>query len=398
MRAFLILTITVLAILTGSAVADPDVVLAPVATDAGSTGAAAKVRAALAKAGVGTVSDRTIEVVCATDPGCIATAGAELKAQRVLAVTVTTTGKTTKIGVMLVDVPAKLVIGTRDLSFADRKLARALGPAVKKFVADVRSDRAKSVFAEGNQHYNLGEFAPALERYKTAYRILPLAAFQFNIAQCHRKLGQYKEAIAMYQNYLTGVPDASNRELVTQLIKESNTGIEEEQKRIDADASRAADVEKTKAENARKAREAEAFAAAEKHKAEQAQIAADRARYDRHPARKWGYLSAGLGLAATGAGVFFVVRERSLQSSFDAAGCGDRTRLLTADAITQCRDDRESGEQAALFGNIGVAAGGAFLVTAALLLITDPGNVERPDDARVRVSVTPTSIDAVVRW
>jgi len=77
---------------------------------------------------------------------------------------------------------------------------------VKKFVADARSDRAKAIFAEGNQHFNLGEFAPALEKYKTAYRIKPLAAFQFNIAQCHRKLGQYKEAIAMYQNYLTGVP------------------------------------------------------------------------------------------------------------------------------------------------------------------------------------------------
>jgi len=96
--------------------------------------------------------------------------------------------------------------------------------------------------------------------------------------------------------------------------------------------------------------------------------------------------------------MFFVVRERSLQASFDAAGCGDRTRLLTADSITQCRDERERGQRAALFGNIGIATGGAFLVTAALLFLTDPGNVERPDEARARVAVTPTSIQAVIRW
>jgi tetratricopeptide (TPR) repeat protein len=395
MRA--LLTFAIIAFSAGVAMADADVVFGPVSTD-GNAKAIAAVKAALGKAGVGTLSAKTIEVVCATDPGCIATAGAEVGAQRALAVTVTGSGKSMKIGVLLIDIPTKLVIGTRDLEIAETKVARALGPAVKKFVADARSDRAKAIFVEGNQHFNLGEFAPALERYKTAYRILPLAAFQFNIAQCHRKLGQYKEAIAMYQNYLGGVPDASNRALVEQLITESNTAIAEEQMRLDADAGRNADVEKTKAEEARKAREAEAFAAAEKHKAEQARIAADRERYDRHPARKWGYLSAGLGLATTGAGVFFVVRERNLQSSFDSAGCGDRSRLLTADAITQCRDERDQGERAALFGNIGIAAGGAFLVTAALLLLTDPGNVERPDQARAQVSVTPTSIQAVIRW
>ena len=392
-----LLTFAILAFSAGVALADADVVLGPVSIDA-NTKAAAAVKVALGKAGVGTVSDRAIEAVCATDPGCIATAGAALGAQRALAVTVTGSGRSMKIGVMLIDVSAKLVIGTRDLEIAETKVARALGPAVKKFVADARSDRAKAIFAEGNQHFNLGEFAPALERYKTAYRILPLAAFQFNIAQCHRKLGQYKDAIAMYQNYLGGVPDASNRVLVEQLITESTAAIAAEQKRLDADAGRAADVEKTKAEQARKAREAEAFAAAEKSKAEQARIAADRARYDRHPARKWGYLSAGLGLAATGAGVFFILKERTLQSSFDDAGCGDRTRLLTAEAITKCRDDRDQGQRAALFGNVGVAAGGAFLVTAALLLLTDPGNVERPDQVRTAIAVTPTSIEAVIRW
>src|SRR5213075_837707 len=102
------------------------------------------------------------------------------------------------------------------------------GPALAKLVESVTVEKAKALFAEGNQHYNLGEFQQALEMYKLAYRVKPLPAFQFNIAQCHRKLGQHKDAIAMYQAYLVGVPDATNKDIVESLIAESRKAWDQE--------------------------------------------------------------------------------------------------------------------------------------------------------------------------
>jgi Tetratricopeptide repeat len=43
-------------------------------------------------------------------------------------------------------------------------------------------------------------------------------AFLFNIAQCHRQLGNKQEAIKFYRSYLRKVPDAPNAEEVRKLI------------------------------------------------------------------------------------------------------------------------------------------------------------------------------------
>ncbi|HSD85861.1 MAG TPA: hypothetical protein VLB44_00045 [Kofleriaceae bacterium] len=355
-------------------------------------------RAVLVKSTIGRLSPTSTDQVCATDPGCLAKLGQTIGAPSVVAVIVTTSGPTTALTLMLVDVSAALVIGTRDITIPEKKLAKQLDAEIQGFIDSARVDKAKALFAEGNQHYNLGEFKQALEIYKLAYRVKPLPGFQFNIAQCYRKLGQYKDAVAMYQAYLVGVPNADNATTVEGLLKESQDLATKEEQAVAQREKDQLEMEKKKVEGARKVAEAAAMAETEKHKAEQARIARERELYDRHPVRSFTYLGAAVGLVALGGGVYFATQGKNLQTKFDALACGDRSRLLPADQIAVCRDYEDRGKRDALIGNVGLISGGAVLATAVLVYLIDPGNVERPEQPRVGVTIAPTSITAVVRW
>jgi tetratricopeptide (TPR) repeat protein len=302
---------------------------------------------------------------------------------------------------MLVDASTKLLLATRDIDIPKKKLAKDLGPALNKFIDDAVVDKAKALFAEGNEHYNLGEFAPALERYKLAYRVKPLPAFQFNIAQCHRKLGQYPDAIAMYQAYLVGVPSAQNKATVESLIAETKKLLADQQALERQRESERLATEQKKAEEARKATEAKAAADAEAAKADQARIAAQRARdatFNRHPARGWMLLTGALGLATGGAGAYFALQTRDEQRKFDALDCGDPMKkpLLDMATLDQCTDHQKKGDRDAFLTNVLIGSGGALLLTSLIVFIADPGNVERPNGPSV--AVTHNSVHLVVRW
>jgi hypothetical protein len=368
------------------------VILPPVASGDAD---AAPVAAALRKVRAAQIATRAIDLSCASDPGCLVTTGSELGARRALSVTVTGDGRMT---LLLVDVGANLLLGTREISVAPKKLAKDLPPAIAMFVDTTIVDKAKALFAEGNQHYNLGEFRQALGKYKLAYRVKALPAFQFNIAQCHRKLEQHKEAIAMYQAYLVDVPGAQNRTMVESLLAESKQAIDA-QAALEHERERLA-TERQKADAVRRIKEADAVAKAEAARAEQARIAAEREReskYNRHPARKIAVAASVLGLAAGGVGSYFALQARDQQRGFDNAGCGDPMRPLDAATLASCTRQREDGERSALYANIGIATGGAFVLTGLILLIVDPGNIDRPR-AGASVAVTPTSVGAVIRW
>jgi tetratricopeptide (TPR) repeat protein len=72
----------------------------------------------------------------------------------------------------------------------------------------------------GQSHYNLNEFAEALQDFKEAYRLHPDPAFLFNIAQCERQLGDFDEAIKFYRSYLRNKPEATNAKEVQKKIDE----------------------------------------------------------------------------------------------------------------------------------------------------------------------------------
>lgn len=95
---------------------------------------------------------------------------------------------------------------------------------------DAATKAAKRYFTKGEKLFALGRFDEALEQYEKAFESKPLPGFLFNIAQCHRNLGNIDQAIFSYRKYLRESPDAENREAVERQIEE----LEEEKARAGA--------------------------------------------------------------------------------------------------------------------------------------------------------------------
>jgi tetratricopeptide (TPR) repeat protein len=91
--------------------------------------------------------------------------------------------------------------------------------------ADAARAKAKEHFATAERHYAAKELREAITEYKKAHDLLPMPAFIFNIAQCHRGLGEHAQAIENYERYLQEAGNPDDRELVEQLIAEEKTAV-----------------------------------------------------------------------------------------------------------------------------------------------------------------------------
>jgi tetratricopeptide (TPR) repeat protein len=95
-------------------------------------------------------------------------------------------------------------------------------------------EQAKSRFSEGNLAYDQGEFDRALKAFSEAYRLKPLPAFLFNIAQCHRQMKNPSRAAFFYRRYLAlSQGEPANADVVRELIAEMDTQarVQDEQRR-----------------------------------------------------------------------------------------------------------------------------------------------------------------------
>ncbi len=72
--------------------------------------------------------------------------------------------------------------------------------------------RGRVAFDEGRKLFQAGEYREALASFKKGFLSSADPAFLLNIAQCHRFLGEPKEAVMMYRLYLKTAPEGSNRE------------------------------------------------------------------------------------------------------------------------------------------------------------------------------------------
>jgi tetratricopeptide (TPR) repeat protein len=104
-------------------------------------------------------------------------------------------------------------------------LAAAVALASLFASAPARADsarlrEARAHYEQAVAHYNLDEYAPALAEFREAYRLKPDPSFLFNIAQCHRRLGENEAALDFYRKYLRSLPDAPNRADVERMIAE----------------------------------------------------------------------------------------------------------------------------------------------------------------------------------
>jgi hypothetical protein len=83
---------------------------------------------------------------------------------------------------------------------------------------------AKANFKQGTVYYNLNRYKEALVEFEAAYLAQPDPAFLFNIAQCHRKMGNTADAVRFYRTYLREDPKAANRVEVEKRIGELEGG------------------------------------------------------------------------------------------------------------------------------------------------------------------------------
>jgi len=91
------------------------------------------------------------------------------------------------------------------------------------------TQQAKRLYTDGMKHYNLADYAPALDEFKRAYFAKPDPAFLFNIAQCQRALSDYEAAAKSYRAFLReskGLP-AATRDEVQRLMSEMDKAINE---------------------------------------------------------------------------------------------------------------------------------------------------------------------------
>jgi tetratricopeptide (TPR) repeat protein len=122
-------------------------------------------------------------------------------------------------------------------------LAASAVPAPRATAAGTEATRLRDARAHYEQavvHYNLDEFAEALAEFREAYRLKPDPSFLFNIAQCHRKLGEVDAALDFYRKYLRSLPEAPNRAEVERMIADL---------RARKDAAPAADAPATDAQS-----------------------------------------------------------------------------------------------------------------------------------------------------
>jgi len=76
--------------------------------------------------------------------------------------------------------------------------------------------RARQHFELGRRYFQVDEYRKAIDEFKSAHIEEADPAFLYNIAECHRRLGESKEALVYYKRFLNltppGAPTRANAE------------------------------------------------------------------------------------------------------------------------------------------------------------------------------------------
>ena len=199
--------------------------------------------------------------------------------------------------------------------------------------ADTPTQEARALVDAGDRDYKLARFEQALAEYTKAYEKFPAAPLLFNIAQCHRNLGQYDKAVFFYEGFLREArKDDPNRSVVEDLLRESRDALAKQQaaradearQHADAEARDRADAEARKRADDEAKRRAEDDA--RRRAEEDRRLAMARQQPVESPVyKKWWFWSA-IGGAAVAAGVtgFVVTRSSTIVEPSGSLGGLDR--------------------------------------------------------------------------
>jgi tetratricopeptide (TPR) repeat protein len=81
-------------------------------------------------------------------------------------------------------------------------------------------EKAREHFQQGQRLFKVSRYREALEQFKEAFVAFEDPVFLFNVAQCHRLLGENAEAVLFYRRYLEAAPAAPQRARVNKWIAE----------------------------------------------------------------------------------------------------------------------------------------------------------------------------------
>jgi tetratricopeptide (TPR) repeat protein len=91
--------------------------------------------------------------------------------------------------------------------------------------AQSRTEKAREHYLQGDAYYKLDKYREALQEYEQAYIIKSDPSFLYNIAQCHRLMGDKLEALKFYRRYLKDAPEAPNRAVAEKHVKDLETAL-----------------------------------------------------------------------------------------------------------------------------------------------------------------------------
>jgi tetratricopeptide (TPR) repeat protein len=114
-------------------------------------------------------------------------------------------------------VPNRLIAGVL--------LALALLVGPRRATADPRTEKAREHYLQGDAYYKLDKYREALGEYEQAYIAKPDPSFLYNIAQCHRLMGDKADAIKFYRRFLKDAPAAPNRAIAEKHIHDLESSL-----------------------------------------------------------------------------------------------------------------------------------------------------------------------------
>jgi tetratricopeptide (TPR) repeat protein len=83
-------------------------------------------------------------------------------------------------------------------------------------------DQAKQMFDLGVELYRVGQFEAASKRFAMAYAFMPVPDLVYNLALCHKAMGETAEAVRLLQEFLDANPDTADRAAVEAMIGDMN--------------------------------------------------------------------------------------------------------------------------------------------------------------------------------
>jgi len=117
-------------------------------------------------------------------------------------------------------------------------VALGLVASGRRASADARTEKAREHYVQGDAYYKLDKYSEALHEYEQAYIAKPDPSFLYNIAQCHRLMGNKPEAVKYYRRYLRDAPVAPNRAIAEKHIRELEAALNHTAEPPPEDASR----------------------------------------------------------------------------------------------------------------------------------------------------------------